>query len=1207
MADSMTTTVLLILNLHCPSCVSVINSALSSLNPSPVSISISTVSHSVTVRHSRALSSQAICDAIHAVAFDIYAVIEQDSSPPLGDDVLQHDKRFEGAVDSWSRSASLDEGDSLRRQAHIKSCTSCKEHRAHRAKDAGDTTPNDPHAAEFSDGANETFSSDKDVTVIVTNPTSLAKVLLSIRGMSCGSCVGKVSAALESKPGVRTVDVSLLTATASVTMNGGGKPEDLIAAIEDHGYEAEIEMVEEIEVDEKPGWQFREDVWKATYSVGGMTCSSCVGNITRALRSQKWIKNADVNLVANSATVVFKGKEHLQDIATLIEDVGYEAHLDRTVDMSVPAESSFQRRVDLRIDGMHCTQCPSRIEEALRVFGDALAVEKPPRLTDPIMRLIYTPRPPDLSLRRIIACISTVDPAFTVMVHHQLSLEERSRRMRTREQWRLAYRLILSIVVAVPSFIIGIVYMSLVPSDDPTRMYLMEPMWVGSVGRAEWALFILATPVYFLAADVFHRRTFKELKTLWRPGSKVPILRRFYRFGSMDMLMSFGTTIAYFASIAEIAIAASWVATDHHGIQKRFTYFDSVVFLTMFLLAGRLLEAYSKAKTGDAVASLGKLRPSEAILVESDAAQLLAKPGQTAEWDKVVGVDLLEIGDTIRVLQGASPPCDGIIVNGDTKFDESSLTGESRLIDKTVGDEVYSGTVNKGSPVLVRITSGIGMSMLDKIVQAVREGQTSRAPIERVADIITSYFVPIVTLIVIITWITWLSLGLSGSLPEDYLDIKVGGWPVWSLQFAIAAFVIACPCGIGLAAPTALFVGGGLAAKYGILAKGGGEAFQEASNLTCIVFDKTGTLTEGGTPAITDHRFVSNLSDRDKARVLGMTSALEQNSSHPLAKAVVAFCSGHNIEALQPTDVHELAGKGMKGSFGLEQPNESQMEVIIGNEPLLADYCVPIAPEVISTLDAWKSKAKSVVLVAVKGLAGRSASTADANDVWELVAIFAVSDPIRPEAVSVLHAIQNRGIEVWMISGDNPQTAYAVGQEVGIPQGHIIAGVLPEEKAKKVQYLQRSLVLECSSFFGFRRRHRKATVAMVGDGINDSPALTMADVGIAIGSGSDVAISSAKFVLISSNLNSLITLIDLSRLVFRRVKFNFGWALVYNVVALPIAAGVLYPVRTPGGDHIRLDPVWASLAMALSSLSVVGSSLSLRTTIPGLGFRRKSC
>jgi cation transport ATPase len=194
-----------------------------------------------------------------------------------------------------------------------------------------------------------------------------------------------------------------------------------------------------------------------------------------------------------------------------------------------------------------------------------------------------------------------------------------------------------------------------------------------------------------------------------------------------------------------------------------------------------------------------------------------------------------------------------------------------------------------------------------------------------------------------------------------------------------------------------------------------------------------------------------------------------------------------------------------------------------------------------------------------------------------------------------------------MISGDNQQTAYAVGQEVGIPQGHIMAGVLPEEKAKKVQYLQRSLVTECSSFYGFRRRrHRKATVAMVGDGINDSPALTVADVGIAIGSGSDVAISSAKFVLISSNLNSLITLIDLSRLVFRRVKFNFGWALVYNVVALPIAAGVLYPVRTRGGDHIRLDPVWASLAMALSSLSVVGSSLSLRTEIPGMGFRRKS-
>ncbi|KAK4945093.1 hypothetical protein LTR28_008092, partial [Elasticomyces elasticus] len=326
----------------------------------------------------------------------------------------------------------------------------------------------------------------------------------------------------------------------------------------------------------------------------------------------------------------------------------------------------------------------------------------------------------------------------------------------------------------------------------------------------------MATPVYFFAADVFHVRALKELRAMWRPNSKTPLLSRFYRFGSMNMLMSLGTTIAYFSSIAELAIAAtsSTAMKPMNGVTSRVTgssYFDSVVFLTMFLLIGRFLEAYSKAKTGDAVTSLGKLRPTEAILMDPTGFLTLSQEQSTssAQRTQKVAVDLLEVGDVVKVLHGGSPPCDGVVVDGESKFDESSLTGESRLVAKRVGDEVFSGTVNKDSPISVQISSVSGTSMLDQIVRVVREGQTRRAPIERVADAITGRFVPFVVLVGVSTWIIWLALGLSGALPESYRDTDVGGWPLWSLQFSIAVFVIACPCGIGLAAPTALFVGGG--------------------------------------------------------------------------------------------------------------------------------------------------------------------------------------------------------------------------------------------------------------------------------------------------------------------------------------------------------------------------------------------------------------
>jgi len=1011
------------------------------------------------------------------------------------------------------------------------------------------------------------------------NPT-IYRAELSITGMTCSSCVASITRAVEKLEFVHSINVSLLSNSASVTFEGKGNASKVVQTIEDTGFDASEVQLEVVETKTK-STQVSDELWKVVYAIGGMTCSACVGTVTNLVEALPFVDKADVTLISNTATVLFRGRDNVDKITNVIEDAGFDANLDRIDRFGASSDEQVAREVSIRIEGMFCRHCPPRVTSALfDIYGDAVVIGEAPTLAKPILRLKYSPDLPELTIRHILKTLSSIDTRIVPSIYHPPTLEDRSRAMHAQERQRILFRLALCIAAAIPAFIIGVVFTSLMPADSSLRQFVMEPVGAGNVSRAEWALFIIATPVYFFAADTFHRRAIKEVRSMWRRGSPTPIWRRFVRFGSMNMLISLGTTIAYFSSIAELAIAATQPRSAEMAASAMdASYFDSVVFLTMFLLMGRFIEAYSKAKTGDAVTSLGKLRPTEAVLVRDAEAE-----GQK------VSVDLLEVGDVVLVPHGSSPPFDGVIVSGSSTFDESSLTGESRLVNKKVGQQAFSGTVNKGGPVSLKLTSISGSSMLDQIIKIVREGQTKRAPVERVVDVITSHFVPFVILVAIHTWVVWLGLGVSKTLPEEWLGNQPGGWPLWSLRFAIAVFVIACPCGIGLAAPTALFVGGGLAAKYGILVKGGGEAFQESSTLDCIVFDKTGTLTQGGEPVVTDYE---RISDTEDGKLLGMVKSLEENSSHPIAKAIVDFCKQRSTKKFSSSNVQEVLGKGMTGRIQANEEDAGTLnvEVLVGNEQLMSDYNITICASSRSNLQLWKEQGKSVALIATRM---STPSTGSSSTAWTLNAMFAVSDAIRSEAPSTITALQNRGIDVWMLSGDNPTTAQAVGRMVGIPESNVIAGVLPDQKAEKIKWLQKTLQP--------RKNRPRATVAMVGDGINDSPALTMADVGIAIGSGSDVAISSADFILISSDLKALLTLIDLSRKVFRRVWFNFGWALVYNLIAMPIAAGVLYPVVSKGA-HITLDPVWASLAMALSSVSVVCSSLILRSKLPIVGFR----
>ncbi|KAL8393661.1 hypothetical protein RB595_003407 [Gaeumannomyces hyphopodioides] len=950
-------------------------------------------------------------------------------------------------------------------------------------------------------------------------------------------------------------------------------------------------------------------VWRATLAIGGMTCAACSNTITQDLKRQDWISNITVNLLTNSATIDFLDKDKTDQIVEAIESLGYDAAVDSVVAIQESDDAARQERtVEIAVEGMYCEHCPSRVTRSLAPFASqySLTIDKEPTRQHPILRVTYVPRPPGLTVRKIIAAVEASDPVFGASIHHPPTLEERSKEIQRRHQRQILYRVIFTGIACVPTFVLGIVYMSLIPDSNRDKHHLMLP-WTSGISRLQMALFIMATPVYFFAADVFHVRAFKEIWALWRRGSRTPVLQRFYRFGSMNTLMSLGTTIAYVSSTSQLIAAAVYRPKT---ISDSNFYFDAVVFLTFFLLLGRLIESYSKSKTGSAVEALGRLRPTTAILVESqqsptdtggrDDEKRDATPA-TVVTDTVVKTDLLDLGDIVRIPHGSSPPADGVVVQGTSSFDESSLTGESRPIRKSPGNAIYAGTVNKDGPVLARVTGASGHSMLDQIVRVVREGQARRAPLEQFADLLTTYFVPCVTLIAILTWIIWLALGLTGSIEGHFLDVTSGGWVAFSLQFAISVFVVACPCGIALAAPTAIFVGGGLAARHGILAKGGGLAFETASRTSCVVFDKTGTLTMGGEPKITDSEFflAEHGGTERKQVLLAAVKAIEENSSHTVAKALVSFCAEQAPPAGGTMDeVQEIPGKGMKGTY-VPGDGSPAFEIIVGNMALMDQFSAPAPEGLDKIITAWTEGAKSVALVA-----SRPHSQALEDDEkgasniapFSICAAFAMSDPVRPEARAVVAALRQRGLQVYMLSGDNTATARAVGARLGIDVDNVLAEVLPAQKAEQIKRLQ--MTAEPSS-----SKQQRAIVAMVGDGVNDAPALAQADVGVAVGSGSDVAISSAGFVLVHSDLRNVVTLLELSVAVFRRIKLNFGWALVYNVLAVPVAAGVLYPVSTPSGQHIRLDPVWASLAMALSSISVVLSSLALGTRWWGVGFR----
>jgi len=618
------------------------------------------------------------------------------------------------------------------------------------------------------------------------------------------------------------------------------------------------------------------------------------------------------------------------------------------------------------------------------------------------------------------------------------------------------------------------------------------------------ASLILATPIQFIIGSGFYKGTWSSLRM---------------RMFNMDSLIAIGTSVAYFYSLINyiIFVVNNQILFGIEGAKIPELYFETAAFLITFVMLGKYLEAKAKGRTSQAIKKLMGLQAKTARVIRNGKAQ-------------DIPIEEVAIGDIVLVRPGEKIPVDGKIVRGSSSVDESMLTGESIPVEKNVGDQVVGATVNKQGSFEFKAEKVGNETALAQIIRLIEEAQGSKAPIQGFADRISAYFVPIIIGVAILTFLIWfffLNAGITFSL----------------LTFT-AVIVIACPCALGLATPTAIMVGTGKGAEYGILIKGG-EPLEAANKINTVIFDKTGTLTNGK-PIVTDIEG----NQETKSKIIEIAASLEQLSEHPLAEAIVNYARESKIGLSKVDGFKAIPGHGVEGGI-------STKKYYLGNRKLMTNVGVDVDDSQITELE---EEGKTVMLLANEK---------------EVLGLIAVADTVKKTSKEAISKFKKMGIGVWMITGDNKKTAEAIAKEVGIE--NILAEVLPEDKAKEVKKLQAM----------------GKKVAMVGDGINDAPALAQADLGIAMGSGTDVAMETGGIVIIKNDLNDAVSAIELSRETLAKIKQNMFFALFYNIIGIPIAARVFI------GLGLVLKPELAGLAMALSSVSVVSNSLLIRSFRPG--------
>lgn len=936
---------------------------------------------------------------------------------------------------------------------------------------------------------------------------------------------------------------------------------------------------------------------RTTLSISGMTCASCSTALINGLTTMAGVKEVSIDLLGNSGTVIHNDTCTVPSLIATIEDIGYSAEVATTELLIASPADQHKRTVSIHVAGIFCPACPEKLNAYLSTLP--LIPYTPLSTYTHTTTVVYSPG--TMNIRRILEGLSQVSPEYYPSVTKSQSLAEKGQKIQQREVRVLQWHFVIAFLFAIPTFIIGILGMVLLPHHNAFRRDIMTPVW-GAANKGTIALWPLATVVQFGAGRLFYERAFSSIRPLVRrlfsstsrhAAPSRLTWRSFLSFGSMDLLVVLSTTTSYFASIAMLILDVR----SPPDVASVGTYFDSCVFLIMFILMGRCLEAYAKSRTTNAVSLLGSLRPETALLIDnapSLPASICRSEQRNSESPKTdipktgtpstisVPVDHLEIGDHIVVPPGSLPPTDGIIIAGHTTFDEASLTGEAKPVVKALGDEVFTGTINKSGAITIRVTSLGRETMLEKIISAVSDASARKAPIEKLAERLTGVFVPIIVYLSLFVVAIWLSLALTGKLESIEHD-RPGGKVFFALEFAIATLVVACPCGIGLAVPCANAVGNGIAAKAGILAAGGGEAFLGATQIGIIAVDKTGTLTVGKSQ-VRDESWSDHVIDREILKQA--IAAVEGQSTHPLALGLVEFLG--SAKTVDIVNTEEIAGRGIKATLKTKNGTvDVPFDILIGSLPLMDDYDVEVSVTEREKILSWQRQAKSVVLVAVRfsGVRDYTAS-----------GMFSLSDPPRSDALRVISDIKKRGIDVEMLTGDNEITAQAVAMELNISPDCVHAGVGPEGKAEVIRQLQARMRKPHKKqivrwWRGLRsdKAKQREVVMFVGDGINDSVALAAADVSVAMGHGSQSTLASADFVLLNSTIGNLLGLMQISRKVYNRQRLNLLWAIIFNVVCLPFAAGLFYPA---GG--IRLSPVWSAALMACSSVSVVLSSLALK-------------
>lgn len=691
-----------------------------------------------------------------------------------------------------------------------------------------------------------------------------------------------------------------------------------------------------------------------------------------------------------------------------------------------------------------------------------------------------------------------------------------------------AYRnlFLLSCLFSVPVVAFAMVLPMLPPYGDWLNFRVCSMLTVGMV--LKW---IFCTPVQFLAGRRFYVGSYRALQR---------------KSANMDVLVAVGTNAAYFYSVYIV-----FKASTSNSFKGK-DFFETSSMLISFILLGKYLEVMAKGKSSDALAQLAHLAPDTACLMTfDDHGNLLS--------EVEIDTQLIQRNDIIKIVPGAKVPVDGVVISGESNVNESTITGEARSIGKSTGDKVIGGTVNENGCLFVKTTHVGSDTTLSRIVQLVESAQLSRAPAQKLADQISKFFVPVVVVAASVTWLGWLICGELGLYPKHWIPKGMDEFEL-ALQFAISVLVIACPCALGLATPTAIMVASGKGASLGVLIKGA-SALQNAYKVKTVVFDKTGTLTIGRPEVVS----VVLFSTFPMQELCDVAIAIESNSEHPLAKSVVEHAKkmrkkfGARSECRKRIQNFEVfPGEGVGGRI-------DRKTVLVGNRRLMRAHNIVVGPQVDRYVIENERLAQTCVLVAING---------------RVAGGFGVIDAPKPGTKAVISFLRSIGISTIMVTGDNWATAFAVARGVGISE--VFAEMDPIGKANKIRSLKTSGNI----------------VAMVGDGVNDSHALAAADVGIAIGAGTNIAIEAADIVLMRSNLEDVVTAIDLSRQTVYRIWLNYIWALGYNIIGMPIAAGILYPFF-----GIRLPPWLAGACMAASSLSVVCSSLLLKCYRRPLNFQ----